>query len=166
MMHCSPCRTRQGKDPRADLFEKIWKKSSVFCVLLVNSYSCITSQMPLECSPLLSVPAMSQAWTCIVRQSRAGLLLGNTICSARAIFKCPLAVIPYVIAGVSPSSFCSTSPWDLSWDICTGARTVPALLAPMHSQALHIPRHCQVLQQNHQCVPDSIPAAGQDSPRS
>lgn len=164
MMHCSPCQTTQGGEPLADLSEKVWKKSSILCILLVNSYSCMISQMPFECFPLLSVPAMSQAWMCIVRQSRAGLLLGNTICSARAIFKCPLVVIPYVIAGSSPSSFCSTSPWDLCRDICTSARTVPALLPPMHSQALHVPLHCQVLQQNH--GPDFIPAAGQDSPGS
>ena len=126
MRHCSPHRTRQGGDPLADLSEKVWKKSSILCVLLVNSHSCMISQMPFECFPLLSVPAMSQAWMCIVRQSRAGLLLGNTICSARAIFKCPLVVIPYVIAGISPAPLCSTSPWDLHWDICTGARTVPA----------------------------------------
>lgn len=122
--------------------------------------------MPCECFPLLSVPAMSQAWMCIVRQSRAGLLLGNTICSARAISKCPLVVIPYVIAGVSPSPFSSISPWDLCWDICASARTAPALLSPRALRALNVPLHCQLLQQIHQRVPDSVPARGQDSPGS
>lgn len=165
VVHCSPCQTRHGGNPLADLSEKIWKKCSILCILLVNSLSCMISQMPFECFPLLSVPGMSQAWVCIVRQSRAGLLLGNTICSARAIFKCPLVVIPLCHCRDSPLSLLNI-PWDLLWDICTSARTVPALLAPMHSQVLHVLLHCQVLQQNHQHVPDFISAAGQDSPGS
>lgn len=101
---------------------------------------------------------------CIVRQSGAGVSLGNTICSARAISKCPLVVTPCVVVGISSSPFCPGSPWDLPWGICAGGRTVPALPARAHSLAFPTPLHCQVLQQNPQRVPDSIPAAGQDSP--
>jgi len=45
----------------------------MFCALLVNSHSCMVSQMTFECFPLLSLPAVIQAWKCIVRQSGAGL---------------------------------------------------------------------------------------------
>lgn len=87
------------------------------------------SQMPFECFPLLSVPAMSQPWLCVVRQSGAGLSLGNTIRSARAIFKCPLLVIPYVIAGISPLSFPPNIPPGLSAGIgvlwCPGSSCSP-----------------------------------------
>lgn len=62
---------------------------------------------------------------CIVRQSGAGVSLGNTICSARAISKCPLVVTPCVVVGISSSPFCPGSP-----------RIFPGASVPVAGQSL------------------------------
>lgn len=117
-----------GGAPPAALSEKAWKKSSILCVLLVNSLSRTISQTPFACSPLLPAPAAAQAWVGIARHSRAGLLRGNAVPSAPAIFKCPLVAIPHLTAGISPS-FLLLIPLGSSLGCLCRDGTDPALLS-------------------------------------
>lgn len=64
---------------------------------------------------------------CIVRQSGAGVSLGNTVRSARAIFKCPLVVTPCAVVGISSSPFCPTSPREPSLGQDSPCSAGPAL---------------------------------------